>query len=111
MKATIWHNPRCSKSRETLALLHDAGADVTVLEYLKQPLSPEQLKRILAKAGITPRQVLRDKEAGAAALKEGSDEQIVAAMMLDPILIERPLVETDKGAVLARPPELVRTIL
>ncbi len=111
MKATIWHNPRCSKSREALTLLQDAGADVAVFEYLKQPLSPDELRRILAKAGIAPRQVLRDKETGAAALKDASDDQIVDAMMLDPILIERPLVETQKGAVLARPPELVRTIL
>lgn len=111
MKATIWHNPRCAKSREALTLLHAAGAEVAVFEYLKSPLSPDELKRIFARAGITPRQGLRDKEPEAASLKDASDDQIVDAMLLSPILIERPLVETDRGAVLARPPELVRDIL
>ncbi len=111
MKATIWHNPRCSKSRQALALLQDSGAEVTVFEYLKEKLSPEALRQIFARAGITPRQGMRGGEPGAAALKHASDEQIVEAMVLDPILIERPLVMTEKGAVLGRPPELVREIL
>ena len=111
MKATIYHNPRCSKSRETLALLQDAGADVTIVEYLKTPPSRDELARLYAKAGMTPRQGLRTAEEGARTLKEASDDQILDAMVADPILIERPLVETEKGVRLGRPPEKVREIL
>lgn len=111
MKATIYHNPRCSKSRETLALLQDAGADVTIVEYLKTPPTRDELARLYAKAGMTPRQGLRTAEDGAKSLKDASDDQILDAMVADPILIERPLVETDKGVRLGRPPEKVREIL
>jgi len=111
VKATIYHNPRCSKSRETLALLENAGADVTVVEYLKTPPSREELKRLYAKAGMTPREGLRTAEEGAKALRTASDDAILDAMAADPILIERPLVETDKGVRLGRPPEKVREIL
>lgn len=111
MKATIWHNPRCSKSRETLALLEAARADVTVVEYLKTPPSRDELARLYAKAGISPREGLRTAEEGAKALKHVSDDAILDAMAADPILIERPLVETEKGVRLGRPPETVREIL
>ena len=111
MKATIYHNPRCSKSRETLALLQEAGADVTIVDYLKTPPSRDELARLYAKAGMTPREGLRTVEDGAKALKHASDDQILDAMVADPILIERPLVETDKGVRLGRPPEKVREIL
>ena len=111
MKATIYHNPRCSKSRETLALLEDAGADVTVVEYLKTPPSRAELARLYAKADMTPREGLRITEDAAKPLKNASDEAILDAMVADPILIERPLVETDKGVRLGRPPEKVREIL
>jgi arsenate reductase len=111
VKATIYHNPRCSKSRETLALLQDAGADVTIVEYLKTPPTRDELARLYAKAGMTPRQGLRTAEDGAKSLKDASDDQILDAMVADPILIERPLVETDKGVRLGRPPEKVREIL
>ena len=111
MKATIYHNPRCSKSREALALLQDAGADVTVIEYLKTPPSRAELARLYARAGMTPREGLRTAEDGAKALKAASDDRILDAMAADPILIERPLVETDKGVRLGRPPEKVREIL
>jgi len=111
VKATIYHNPRCSKSRETLALLVNAGADVTVIEYLKTPPSQEELKRLYARAGMTPREGLRTAEDGAKALKTTSDDAILGAMAADPILIERPLVETEKGVRLGRPPEKVREIL
>ena len=110
MKATIYHNPRCSKSRETLALLEAAG-DVTVVEYLKTPPSRDELKRLYAKAGMMPREGLRTAEDGAKALKTASGDTILDAMAADPILIERPLVETDKGVRLGRPPEKVREIL
>jgi arsenate reductase len=111
MKATIWHNPRCSKSRETLALLEAAGADVTVVEYLKHPPARDALARLYTKAGMTPRDGLRTAEEGAKTLKNASDDTILDAMAADPILIERPLVETEKGVRLGRPPEAVKDIL
>jgi arsenate reductase (glutaredoxin) len=111
VKATIHHNPRCSKSRETLALLRAAGADVTVIEYLKSPPSRAELARLYAKAGMSPRHGLRTAEEGTKGLRDASDDQILDAMVADPILIERPLVETEKGVRLGRPPEKVREIL
>lgn len=111
MNATIYHNPRCSKSREALAILQDAGADVTVVEYLKTPPTRDELARLYAKGGMSPRDGLRKAEAGAKPLKDASDDAILDAMAADPILIERPLVETDKAVRLGRPPERVREIL
>jgi arsenate reductase len=111
MKATLYHNPRCSKSRETLALLEAAGAEITVIEYLKTPPPRDELARLYAKAGMSPRDGLRKAEDGAKALKDASDDAILDAMAADPILIERPLVETEKGVRLGRPPEAVREIL
>ena len=111
MKATIYHNPRCGTSRNALAMIEESGADVTVIEYLKTPPSREELKRLYERAGISPRQGLRAKEQAAAGLANASDDEILDAMMRDPILIERPLVETDKGARLARPSETVKEIL
>ena len=111
MNATILHNPRCSKSREALAILRDAGAEVTVVEYLKTPPSRAELAQLYARAGMSPRDGLRKAEAGAKQLKDASDDAILDAMATDPILIERPLVETDKGVRLGRPPEAIREIL
>jgi arsenate reductase len=111
MKATIYHNPRCSKSRETLALLQDAGADVEIVEYLKTPPTRTKLAALYATAGMTPRQGLRTAEDAAKPLKDASDDAILDAMAANPILIERPLVETAKGVRLGRPPEKVREIL
>ncbi|HWI84949.1 MAG TPA: arsenate reductase family protein [Sphingomonas sp.] len=111
MKATIWHNPRCSKSRGTLALLEAAGADVTIVEYLKTPPTRDKLASLYARAGMSPRDGLRMAEPGAKALRDASDDAILDAMIADPILIERPLVETEKGVVLGRSPEKVHSIL
>ncbi|MFZ5704875.1 MAG: arsenate reductase (glutaredoxin) [Pseudomonadota bacterium] len=112
MKATIWHNPRCSKSREALAILEATpGVEVSVVEYLKTPPSRAQIAAIYAKADMSPTDGLRKAEDGAKALKGASDDAILDAMAADPILIERPLVETDKGARLGRPPEKIREIL
>ncbi len=111
MKATIWHNPRCGTSRNALALLEEAGADVTVVEYLRNPPTPDELKRVYARAGLSPRDGLRSREPAAQDLAAATDAEIIDAMMLNPVLIERPLVETDKGVVLARPAERVREIL
>ncbi len=115
MKATIYHNPACGTSRKTLEILRNEGADVDVVEYLKAPPSREELQRLYDRAGITPRGGLRAKEPLAAELglnhPSVSDEQILDAMMEHPILIQRPLVETDKGVRLCRPQEEVRQIL
>jgi arsenate reductase (glutaredoxin) len=115
MKATIYHNPMCGTSRKTLEILHNEGADVTVIEYLKAPPSREELKRLYDRAGISPREGLRAKEEIAEKLglnqPEVSDDEILDAMMEHPILIQRPLVETEKGARLCRPQEEVRQIL
>ena len=115
MKATIWHNPNCGTSRKTLDLLREAGAEVTVIEYLKTPPSREELRRLYARAGLTPREGLRDKEALAEDLDllsgRVSDEALLEAMVENPILINRPLVETEKGVRLCRPQEKVGEIL
>lgn len=112
MKATIWHNPRCSKSREALAILNDTpGVEVEMIDYLHHPPERATLKALYARAGITPRDGLRKGEDGAKALKDAGDDAILDAMIADPILIERALVETEKGVRLGRPPEKVREIL
>jgi arsenate reductase len=111
VKATIWHNPRCSKSREALAILTDAGAEVEVVDYLHNSPSRERLAALYARAGLTPRDGLRAGEDAAKTLKGASGDAILDAMVAHPILIERPLVETAKGVVLGRPPEKVREIL
>jgi arsenate reductase len=111
MNATIWHNPRCGTSRKTLALLEEAGADVTVIEYLQTPPTVETLASLYAEAGLTAREGLRAREPGATALDGADDATILAAMVADPILIQRPLVQTDKGVRLCRPQERVLEIL
>ena len=115
MKATIYHNPMCGTSRKTLEILNNEGADVTVIEYLKAPPSREELKRLYERAGITPREGLRAKEPLAEELglndPSVSAERILDAMMEHPILIQRPLVETEKGVGLCRPQDEVRELL
>jgi len=115
MRATIYHNPMCGTSRKTLEILRNEGADVTVIEYLKTPPSKAQLQRLYDRAGITPRQGLRAREQLAKDLDlvDGavSGNAILEAMADNPILIERPLVETDRGVRLCRPQDVVREIL
>ncbi len=115
MKATIYHNPNCGTSRKTLAILRNEGADVTVIEYLKTPPSKVELQRLYDRAGITPRQGLRAREQLARDLDlvDGavSGNAILDAMADNPILIERPLVETERGVRLCRPQDVVRDIL
>lgn len=114
MKATIWHNPACGTSRKTLAILHDQpGIDLTVVEYLKTPPTPEKLAQLYRDAGLTPRQGLRLRGTDAVerGLPEADDATVLAAMAAEPVLIERPLVETDKGVRLCRPQDLVAEIL
>ena len=114
MKATIWHNPKCGTSRKTLAILENLSAvDVEMVEYLKDPPSAEKLAQLFADAGITPQQGLRIRgtDAQERGLPDADDATVLAAMVADPILIERPLVETDKGARLCRPQDRVLEIL
>lgn len=114
MKATIWHNPRCSKSRAALAILEATlGVDVEVVEYLKTPPSRTEIETVLAKAGIRPSEAVRKgesvvKEIG---LDVTDDKAVLDAMAAHPILIERAIVITEKGAVIARPPERVSEVL
>jgi arsenate reductase len=114
MKATIWHNPKCGTSRNTLAILQDqAGVDVEVIEYLKTPPTAQKLAQLYRDAGITPQQGLRLRGTDAAerGLPDADADTVLAAMVADPILIERPLVETGKGVRLCRPKEKVEEIL
>lgn len=112
MKATIWHNPNCGTSRKTLAILEETpGVEVEVVQYLKTPPSRDRLAALYRAAGMTPRQGLRTKQDEAKSLFDASDDAILDAMMANPVLIERPLVETDKGVRLCRPQEKVREIL
>ncbi len=111
----IYHNPRCSKSRETLQLLKDQGVDPTVVEYLNEPLDAAGLKDVLGKLGIAPRALLRTKESEykqAGLDDQGkSDDDIIAAMVQYPRLMERPLVVKGNKAALGRPPVQVLDIL
>ena len=113
MKATIWHNPECGKSRATLALLEARGADVTVIEYLKQPPSRDKLAQLYRDAGLPPREGLRTfkTDAEERGLTSADDDTVLDAMVAEPRLIERPLVETERGVRLCRPPERVEEIL
>lgn len=114
MKATIWHNPKCGTSRKTLAILEGSnGVEVEVIEYLKTPPTAEKLAQLYRDAGITPQQGLRLRgtDAQARGLPHADDATVLAAMAADPILIERPVIETDKGVRLCRPQDVVREIL
>jgi arsenate reductase (glutaredoxin) len=114
LKATIWHNPKCGTSRKTLAILEETpGIALEVIEYLKTPPSAEKLAQLYRDAGITPQQGLRLKgtDAEARGLPQADDAAVLAAMAAEPSLIERPLVETGKGARLCRPQDKVHEIL
>lgn len=111
----IFHNPRCSKSRQTLALLQGKGIDAEVIEYLKTPPTIAELKTILSQLGISARELLRKGEADYKALnladKSLSEEQLIEAMVSHPKLIERPIVIKNGKARIGRPPESVLDIL
>ena len=114
MAATIYHNPRCSKSRETLKLLREEGVSLEIVEYLKTPPSPSELKSILTKLGIGARDLMRRKEAPFKTLDLGreslSEDDLVQAMAENPVLIERPIVVNGERAAIGRPPEQVLEI-
>ena len=104
---TIYHNPACSKSRQALALLREAGDEPDVVNYLKIPLGAAQLTALLAKLRLEPAALIRRKEARDLGVDlAGDDDALIAAMAAHPILIERPIVEKGGKAVIARPPEL-----
>jgi arsenate reductase len=114
VKATIWHNPKCGTSRKTLAILEETpGIELNVVEYLKTPPSAEKLAQLYGDAGITPQQGLRLRgtDAQERGLPTSDDATVLAAMAAEPALIERPLVETEKGARLCRPQDMVHEIL
>ncbi|WP_025646598.1 MULTISPECIES: arsenate reductase (glutaredoxin) [unclassified Psychrobacter] len=115
MKPLIFHNPNCGTSRNTLAIIKASGEQPEVVEYLKNPPSRDELVDLLAKMNISPRELLRSKEAINDELgldnPELSDDHIIDAMIAHPILINRPIVVTDKGAALCRPSERVFALL
>ena len=115
MKATIFHNPMCGTSRKTLDILREEGCDVWIHEYMKNPPSRDELVRLYERAGISPRDGLRAKEPLAEELgltrSDVTDDEVLDAMVAHPILINRPIVETEKGVRLCRPQETVREIL
>lgn len=116
MKATIWHNPKCGTSRKTLAILEDTdGVEVTVVEYLKNPPTRAKLEQLYKDAGITPQEGLRVRGSPAEELGLTKDsataDEILDAMAKESSLLERPLVETDKGVCLCRPQDKVHEIL
>lgn len=115
MDVQILHNPRCSKSRATLKLLQEAGVEPEIIEYLHTPPDAEQLRSILDKLGLEPRQLMRKGQSEYKAMglddKRLSDEQLVTAMMEAPILIERPIVLANGKAAIGRPPESVLEII
>lgn len=115
MTVTIFHNPACGTSRNTLAMIQASGVEPTVVEYLKTPPSRERLEALIAAMGITPRELLREKGTPYAELGLAdpalTDAQLIDAMMAHPILINRPIVETARGTRLCRPSELVFDLL
>ncbi len=114
MKATIWHNPACGTSRKTLAVLQETpGIDLSVVEYLKQPYEADKLRQLFELAGISARDALRLRgtDAQERGLTDWAEDAIIAAMAANPAYVERPFVETDKGARLCRPMEKVQEIL
>lgn len=114
---TLYHNPRCSKSRETLKLLQDNHIEPTIIEYLKSPPSTKALKSLIQQLEITPRQLLRTKESLYKEIgldqPEVTDEKIISAMHDNPVLIERPIVvnHDNQRAAIGRPPEAILNIL
>ncbi len=112
---TIYHNPRCSKSRQTLQLLTDRGIEPQIVAYLETPPTATALKQLIAKLGISPRQLLRKGEDAYKSLgladTAKTDHELIAAMIAEPKLIERPIVVKGDHAVLGRPPENVLALL
>ena len=115
MHITIYHNPRCSKSRHTLDLLRSRGLDPSIVEYLKLPPSEAELSNIIKALGVSPRSLIRKGEATYKELRledpSLTDEALITAMVQYPVLIERPIVVHGNRAAIGRPPESVLSIL
>ncbi|WP_049731841.1 arsenate reductase (glutaredoxin) [Rhizobium ecuadorense] len=115
MNVTIYHNPACGTSRNTLAMIRNAGIEPTVVDYLETPPSRQELARMIADAGLTVREAIREKDTPYADLgldnPDLTDDQLLDAMLTHPILINRPFVVTPLGTRLSRPSELVLEIL
>lgn len=114
MSVVIYHNPRCSKSRQTLDLLREQGIEPIIIEYLKTPPSSDELERILGMLGMQPEELMRKGEREYEALVKGRKlprAEIIRLMIANPILIERPIVVHGDKAALGRPPESVLSIL
>ena len=115
MSVTIYHNPRCSKSRQTLNLLQEHGIQPTNIEYLETPPSAKKLREILVMLGLRPRELMRNKEDVYAASSLDnpnlSDDDLIEAMVKHPILIERPIILANDKATIGRPPEQVLEII
>ena len=115
MPVTIYHNPKCGTSRTTLAMIRESGEEPEIIEYLKMPPSKTRLKELIKAMGIGPRELLRTKEASYKELgladESLTNEQLIDAMIAHPILINRPIVVTPKGARLCRPADVVQEIL
>jgi arsenate reductase len=110
---TIYHNPRCSKSRQTLQLIEQANAEVTVVDYLKSPLTADEIKHILCLLKAKPIEIMRTKEAEFTSLnlQQADDDTLIDAMVKNPKLIERPIVVKGDKACIGRPPENVLALL
>jgi arsenate reductase len=113
MPVTIYHNPRCNTSRKTLALLREKGVEPQIVEYLQTPYTAVQLKELLRQMNMPASKLLRKKEAAAAGIDPSklSEDQLIAAMVENPIIVERPIVVSGGKAALGRPPEAVLTVL
>ena len=113
MRITIYHNPKCSNSRRCLEIIREEGHEPTIVEYLQHPPSAMALEKLVGEMGVAVRDIVRAKEKEYAELdlQDAKDAALLQAIAAHPILLNRPIVLTDKGAKLCRPPELVREIL
>ena len=113
MQVTIYHNPKCSNSRRCLEIIREEGFQPTVIEYLQHPPNGAALERLVGQMAVSVREVIRTKEPAYAELNltDANDEALLKAVADHPILLNRPIVVTDKGAKLCRPPDLVRELL
>lgn len=115
MKTTIYHNPRCSKSRTTLSILEEKARDFEIIKYLETPPNASEIKKLLSELGISARDLMRKGEAEYKDQNLGDEsltqDQLIDAMVATPKLIERPIVRTEKGTVIGRPPENVLAII
>ena len=113
MKATIYHNPRCSKSNHAMKRLAEAGAEITVVEYLDDELSKADLRAMIADAGLTVREAIRTGEQQYAALdlEDADDEALLDAIVAHPQILQRPLVRTDRGTAMGRSDDALDSVL